>query len=250
MAMKYVKLFEHWLNEDEGQEKERKPFNPEKPSLTNVLLIKTEDITKNPNSDTKILKSIVERIASKLGDKSMSVNFYKFFMGEPDYKNGLFPLYKNQEKASGSILWKPFSLQTDVKGSIPFGSGKGPQAPKGDTYLETYIIPLSEEGFVTKSATAQESAPDILENDKAIIITPSDKKSQMALNSKWWMWNNKKREWILVSLGQLSMFAHSDFKDESILTDPSKGSMKAIAGFLDMTDYYEKFAPEIEEPES
>ena len=72
----------------------------------------------------------------------------------------------------------------------------------------------------------------------------------MALNSKWWMWNNKKREWILVSLGQLSMFAHSDFKDESILTDPSKGSMKAIAGFLDMTDYYEKFAPEIEEPES
>lgn len=249
MAMKYVKLFEHWLNEDEGQEKERKPFNPEKPSLTNVLLIKTDDVTKNPNSDSKILKSIVERIASKYGEKDISVNFYKFYMGEPDYKNGLFPLYKNQEKASASIIWKPFSLQTDVKGSIPFGSGKGPQGPKGDFYLETYIIPLKET-FVTKSATAQESSPDMLVNDDVLIIAPSDKKSQMALNSKWWLWNHKKREWELVSLGQLSMFAHSDFKDESILKDPSKGSMKSIAGFLEETDTYNKFAPEIEEPES
>ncbi len=247
--MKYIKLFENWLNEADSEES-KKPFNPQKPNLTNVLLIKSEDLTKNPNQEVDILKSIVDRIASKLGDKDITVNLYKYYLGEPDYKNGIFPLYKKSQDSSASLIWKPFEVGGETKGLMPFVSGKSPQAPKGDSYLETYIIPISED-YVTKSPSAKEGnpSPDILVNDKVLIISKSDKPSKMAINSKWWLWNHKKREWEMVSLGQIAMFGSSEFKDQSYLTDAKKGSPESIAGFLDMQDFYKNVAPEIEEAE-
>jgi hypothetical protein len=247
--MKYIKLFENWINE-ENSESTEKPFNPQKPGLTNVLLIKSEDLTKNPNQETDIVKSIVDRIASKMGDKDMTVNIYKYYMGQPDYKTGIFPLYKNTKDSAGSLIWKPFGVGGETKGLLPFAAGKGPQEPKGDFYLETYIIPIAED-YVTKSpsAKADTPSPDILVDDKVLIIAKSDKKSKMAVNTKWWLWNHKKRQWELVTLGQIAMFGSSDFKDESYLTDAKKGSSESIAGFLELKDFYEKFAPEIEEAE-
>jgi hypothetical protein len=231
MATKYVKLFENWLNEDENKQNEQKPFNPDKPSLTNVLLIKTEDIEKNPQKDGEIIESIVDRIASKMGEKNTTVNVFKYYMGEPDYKNGLFPLFKNAEDTNKQVIWKPFSEGGETKGLLPFASGKGPQEPKGNFYLETYVIPMAEDWKMQG---------DILNNDKVLIIAKSDKKSKMALNSKWWLWNHKKRVWELVSLGQIAMFGSSDFKDQSYLTDATKSTPSLISGYLDMKDFYEE----------
>jgi hypothetical protein len=171
-------------------------------------------------------------------------------MGEPDTKNGIFPLYQNTEQESAPFIWKPFKTGGETKGLLPFVSGKSPKEPKGDFYLETYVIPIAE-GYVTKSATAKADtpSPDILVDDKVLIFAKSDKPSKMAVNSKWWLWNHKKREWELVTLGQIAMFGSSDFKDESYLSDAKKGSPESIAGFLDMQDFYKNIAPEIEEAE-
>ena len=238
--MKYIKLFENWLNEADSEES-KKPFNPQKPNLTNVLLIKSEDLTKNPNQEVDILKSIVDRIASKLGDKDITVGVFKYYMGEPDGKNGLFPLYKNTSDSKWMVLWKPFSdVGGETKGLLPFASGKGPEQPKDDFYLETYVIPMAEDWKMKG---------DILSNDKVLLLAKSNKPSKMAINSKWWLWNHKKREWEIVSLGQIAMFGSSEFKDQSYLTDAKKGSPESIAGFLDMQDFYKNVAPEIEEAE-
>ena len=56
--MKYVKLFENWLNEAEG---EVKPFDAKVPGTTLVVDITQEDLLKDSKETHKILQSMFNR---------------------------------------------------------------------------------------------------------------------------------------------------------------------------------------------
>jgi outer membrane protein OmpA-like peptidoglycan-associated protein len=64
--MKYVKLFESWLNEEEGGE-DIKNFNPEKPQGWPVLQTTANQLYQNGKLDQKILDSILGRANQKGG---------------------------------------------------------------------------------------------------------------------------------------------------------------------------------------
>ena len=78
--MKYIKLFENWLNEAEA-----KPFDANKPSETLVVDITQEDLLKNPQETPKILQSMFNRGMAKMDkpDVEESVKVIPLFVGDP-----------------------------------------------------------------------------------------------------------------------------------------------------------------------
>jgi hypothetical protein len=76
--MKYVKLFENWLNEAEEGKSEVKPFDPKKPYETLVVDITNEDFAK---SDKK-QKIVIESILARCFDKTEKVEESKVWIRE------------------------------------------------------------------------------------------------------------------------------------------------------------------------
>lgn len=80
--MKYVKLFENWLNEAEG---EVKPFDAKVPGTTLVVDITQEDLLKDSKETHKILQSMFNRGMAKKDapDVEESIKVVPLYVGNP-----------------------------------------------------------------------------------------------------------------------------------------------------------------------
>ncbi len=96
--MKYIKLFENWLNEADNTGV--KPFDPKKPEETLVVDISQEDLLKDPNRTNRILQSIFSRAMAK--------------KDAPDVEESIsvIPLYVNSKNPSKD----PFIETTATEG--------------------------------------------------------------------------------------------------------------------------------------
>jgi hypothetical protein len=82
--MKYVKLFENWLNEAEGGAV--KPFDPKAPETTLVVDITQEDLLKDPNRTRQILESMFNRGMAKKDapDVEEAISVIPLYVGSTD----------------------------------------------------------------------------------------------------------------------------------------------------------------------
>ena len=101
--MKYVKLFENWLNEAEG---EVKPFDAKVPGTTLVVDITQEDLLKDSKETHKILQSMFNRGMAKKDapDVEESIKVIPLYVGDSKAPNK--DPFLSQASSGGSLVMK------------------------------------------------------------------------------------------------------------------------------------------------
>jgi hypothetical protein len=219
--MKYLKLFENWLLEAEGEGSIQ--FNPDKPWETFVFDITNDDIYGDPVKLGGILRSVLAKSFDKkeLADsKSVSV----------------IPLY-------------PYDFTADSKAIVLYSKPSG----QGDKYS----IPTETSKFAQKLKSLGVDFRDFTDNQTIYLVTLGnnqnwkDKDNNIQITPKnFFVFADSKpkdakhslnSEWITVTdianpmkatLGQIAAFSSSKFENVALLKDKNVGTPNAIAGLF------------------
>lgn len=215
--MKYLKLFENWLNEaEEGS----KTFSPDKPWETFVFDVSNEDMFGNTEKLNGILKSIL----AKSFDKTE---------------------LKESNSVSVVTLY-PYDFSADSKGIILYSKPSG----QGDKY----VIKTDVAKFSQKLKSIGIEFTDFRDNQVIYLVTlgtnqnwkdgennikidpktffvfadnkPQDEK--LVLDSEWIVVTDIQNP-VKVTLGQVAAYSSSKFENLATLKDKSLGTPQLIA---------------------
>jgi len=233
--MKYLKLFENWLNEAEGATSEVKPFDPSKPFDTRIVDISNEDFTKADDEQKRV---IIGSILAKCFDKSEKVTDSKIrvsFFTVTDFKT-----VPGQDKTDNVR----FTLK-DKDGNAAFitciNAGKIQDAKS------IYVVSMGGEdilGGSHKDTIEQTNNPE----KKKIVLVSSDKAGKpedFVLSSDWIVYDHTKgaKETIIEStLGNIAAFATTKFANIAMLKNANAGNPKNLAKALGY-EIPENYAP-------
>lgn len=217
--MKYLKLFENWLNEEEASES--KPFSPDKPWETFTFDISNEDIFKNSEKIGIIVKSIL----SKSFDKQE---------------------LKESNSVSVITLY-PYDFSADSKAIVLYSKPSG----QGDKYT---IKTADASKFGQKLTQLGVTVNDFKDNQVIYLVTLGnnnnwkDGDNNIKLEQKnFFIFADSKpqdekqsleSEWIVVTdlanpmkttLGQIAAFSSTKFENVAMLKDKSAGDPVLIA---------------------
>lgn len=219
--MKYLKLFENWLNE--AEEGEIKPFDPNKPLDTRVVDITNGDFEK-ANEEQK--RTIIGSILAKCFEKSEKIT-------EPKVRVSYFKVDSFKSVGNKDDLYR-FNLksQDDKPVFITCKNGK-----KLENASDFYILTLSGDEIATgtyKDEIQSKSGSGI----KRFILVSNDKVKKaedFVLNSNWIVYNHDKytKEPIIeATLGNVAAFATTKLENLAMLKDADAGKPKEIAKAL------------------
>ena len=215
--MKYLKLFENWLNEaEEGS----KTFSPDKPWETLVFDVSNEDMFGNTEKLNTILKSIL----AKSFDKTE---------------------LKDSNSVSVVTLY-PYDFSADSKGIILYSKPSG----QGDKYvIKTDVVKFSQKlksigieftdfrdnqvVYLVTLGTNQnwKDGENNIKIDPKTFFVFADNKPQdekPVLNSEWVAVTDIQNP-TKVTLGQIAAYSSTKFENLATLKDKSLGSIVSIA---------------------
>ena len=211
--MKYVKLFENWLNEAEEGSSSVKPFDSNKPSATLVVDITQEDLLKNPKETHKILQSMFSRGMAKKDtpDVEESIKVIPLYVGDPKDSNK--DPFLEQATASGSLLMKAIIVSDNE------GNKYDVRVETGGKQLEDELKSLQKNKtplfLVTSSKNEawfsdKDGVKIIQPSNEAIILLPENNQKweiknakDFSLNVEFSILNGKKISNSLISLGSI-----------------------------------------------
>ena len=158
--MKYVKLFENWLNEAEV-----KPFDPKAPGATLVVDITQEDLLKDPKETHTILQSMFNRGMAK--------------KDAPDVEESIkvIPLYVGDSKAPNDEPFKTPQGSTTIA-SIIVNDSEGKKyyvkVNTGGSQLEDELKALQKNKTPIFLVTSSKNEAWHVDKDGVEIIQPSN----------------------------------------------------------------------------
>ena len=240
--MKYVKLFENWLNEAEGGAV--KPFDPDKPANTLVVDITNENLAKaDENNQAEILKGILCKSAHNIDASDESYQSKKGYTIIPytfkSKENNTIELRNNNQEKYSKV-----DLYAGVESSFA-GWNKMTTFNKKVCFLvytEGDKPFFGENEFVIKRSG----------NYSRLLIFPvgGDDPKDFLLNSKWLVHLHnpdaitKETSFYETTLGCIAAWANVQFKYTSVdtLNDKNAGTPQNIAKLLGY-EIPENYAP-------
>jgi len=224
--MKYVKLFENWLNEAEEGKSEVKPFDPKKPGETLVVDITSLDFNQDDGKySSRIMGSILGKCVKKNEkEKDSELTIIKFNIEEiriPQYLKTA-TIFVKEGRASG--------VSKTIKMIIP----NDLNLQEGDSVY--YISKYSGEDWVSETGY-----PNILKKPKTFLFFPSGMSGDSSGNGFCLYeeghlinWSDPKEsiQAIKTTLGGICAFATSNFENLAILKDANAGKPQNIAKAL------------------
>ena len=233
--MKYVKLFENWLNEAEEGATEVKPFDPSKPFDTRIVDISNEDFSKaNDEQKRVIIGSILAKCfdkSEKVTDSKIRVSFFtidemKTVPGQDNTNNVKFTLKGEDGKAAFITCVNAGKIQDEKS---------------------LYVVSMGGEDILTgtyKDTIEQTNNPE----KKRIVLFSSGKEGKpedFVLSSNWTVYDHTKgaKETIIeATLGNVAAFATTKFANTAMLKDANAGNPKNLAKALGY-EIPENYAP-------
>jgi hypothetical protein len=221
--MKYLQLFENWLNEAETGKSEAKPFDPSKPNDTLVV-----DITKDQlfGDETKTA-SILQSLLSKAFDKTEKVS-------SPKVSVQKFTAYDYPPTPGGFYLKLSNKTQTEGQYRVFLTKKAANELGLSDmTDLKdpVYLVTLeNKQDWVDEKFKISIDAKTYL-----LFKDPEDegKKDDLALNTKWQVVGGQtKDEAISCTLGQILALASTKLENSAMLKDSKAGTPQSIAQLL------------------
>lgn len=216
--MKYLKLFENWLNEAEG---EVKPFDPDKPWESFTFDISNEDIFKNPEKIENIIKSILSKSFDKQELKdSSSVSVITLYPYEFSADSKFITLY-SKPSAQGD----KYTIKTsDVS---KFGQKLTQLGINVNDFKDNQVI-----YFVTFGNNDNwKDADNNIKIDQKNFFIFADSKPQdekQSLESEWIVVTDLNNP-MKTTLGQIAAFSSTKFENVTTLKDKSAGDPVLIA---------------------
>ena len=217
--MKYVKLFENWLNEAEG---EIKPFDPNKPFESRVVDITNEDFSQ---ADEKQKRVIIGSTLAKCFDKSEKVTDSKI-------RVTYFKVDGMKSVGNTGDMYR-FDLKSE-NGKSAFITCK--DANKLEDASAFYIITSPEDEIVT--GTYKDEIKPKSGDTKRFILVSNDKGAKgddFVLNSNWIVYDfNKdaKETTFEATLGNVAALATTKLENVAILKDANAGKPESLAKAL------------------
>ena len=218
--MKYLKLFENWLNEAEGS---AKIFDPSKPNETLVVDITKEELLSDENKVAIIIQSLL----SKAFDKTEKITSPKISVQK-------FTAYDYPTAAGGFYLKLSDKTQTEGQYRVFLAKKAASELSLSDmTELKdpVYLVTLeNKKDWVDEKLKINMDAKTFL-----LFKDPEDntKDEDFALNTTWQVvGGEKKDEAVSCTLGQILALASTKLENSSILKDAKSGTPQSIAQIL------------------
>ena len=229
--MKYVKLFENWLNE--AEEGAVKPFDPKKSLQTKVVDINNENFAKV--SDVNTQRNIIRGILNKC------------FAKKEDYEEGeivIYPCtYSSDEDNRIKLKFEKegvCALSTQNR-NIGFPGWEKMEKFKGKNCL---FVALGKDPKIFIDSAMEDRRYNIEPSKQSdlvrLIIFPvgGDDPKDFLLNSKWLVQNYNReairaeKSFFETTLGCIAAWASDQFKDSNTLNDKNAGKPQNIAKIL------------------
>ena len=208
--MKYVKLFENWLNEAEG---EVKPFDAKVPGTTLVVDITQEDLLKDSKETHKILQSMFNRGMAKKDapDVEESIKVIPLYVGDSKAPNK--DPFLSQASSGGSLVMKSIIVNDSE------GNKYNVKVETGGSQLEDDLKALKKNKTPIFLVTSSKNEAWHVDKDGVEIIQPSNEvvillpennqkweikaAKDFSLNVEFSILNGKKLSTSLISLGSI-----------------------------------------------
>ena len=234
--MKYVKLFENWLNEAEA-----KPFDANKPGETLIVDITQENLLKDSKETSKILQSMFNRGMAKKDkpDVEESVKVIPFFVG--DAKDSNAEPFKQAASSSGSLVMKSIII-SDMEGKKYYV-----KVETGGSQLEDELKSLQKNKtpiFLVASAknelwhTEKDGIEIITPSNEVVILLPENNQKweikspkDFSLNVEFAILNGKKISTSPISLGSIVKNI-GNIASKSQLSNDKTATPKLLADML------------------
>lgn len=225
--MKYLKLFENWLNEAESGAV--KPFDPQKSIQTKVVDITNENFAKV--SDVKQQRNILRGILNKC------------FAKKEDYEEGEIKMYPCKYSSDQDNRMK---LDIEGKGECDLRTqNRNISFPGWDKMgkfdgKNCFFVALEKDTKIFTGTYGDQIEPSKQADLPRVIIFPvgGDDPKGFLLNSKWLVQycNNEaikaEKSFYETTLGCIAAWASDQFKDISALGDTNAGKPQNIAKIL------------------
>ena len=234
--MKYIKLFENWLNEAEV-----KPFDAKAPGATLVVDITQEDLLKDSKETHTILQSMFNRGMAKKDkpDVEETIKVIPLYLGDPKDSNK--DPFLSQASSSGSLVMK----------SIIVNDGEGKKynvkVETGGSQLEDDLKSLQKNKTPIFLVTSSKNESWHVDKDGVEIIQPSNEvvillpgnnqkweikdPKDFSLNVEFSILNGKKLSTSLISLGSIVKNI-GNIASKAQLVNDKAATPKEIAGIL------------------
>ena len=205
--MKYVKLFENWLNEAEG---EVKPFDAKAPGATLVVDITQEDLLKDSKETHTILQSMFNKGMAKKDapDVGESIKVVPLYVGNPKLPaKDPYLIPPGTEKITSIIVndseGNKYNVKVETGGSQLEDELKALQKNKTPIFLVTSS--KNEAWHVDK-----DGVEIIQPSNEVVILLPENNQKweikaakDFSLNVEFSILNGKKLSTSLISLGSI-----------------------------------------------
>jgi hypothetical protein len=222
--MKYVKLFENWLNEAEEGKSEVKPFDPKKPFETLVVDISQDDIMGVDGKDVrKTLDNILAKCISKSEKTSgsvpnLTVNRYDWTDWE---LRGSIPTLILRSSDGSVYTVKLPQKSTDFVKDLRAGADFDETVfyvslYEGDDWVNDKMNILAKPKTFLIFGLGPLSSKDFLLNVECTVISLDEKMSFMSK----------------ATLGSICAFATTKFENIATLSDKQAGTPQNIAKAL------------------
>jgi hypothetical protein len=221
--MKYVKLFENWLNEAEV-----KPFDAKKSLQTKVVDITNENFAK---ADVKQQKYIIMGILNKC------------FAKKEDFEEGETKIYSCIYRSNTNDVLKldipgigECDVRTGNKNTIFPGWDKMGKFDEKNCFF----VALEKDTKILSGTYGDQIQPTTKPDLVRLIIFPvgGDDPKDFLLNSKWLVQNcnkeaiNAEKSFYETTLGCIAAWASDQFKDANTLNNKNAGKPQEIAKAL------------------
>jgi hypothetical protein len=205
--MKYVKLFENWLNEAEG---EVKPFDPKAPGATLVVDINQEDLLKDPKETHTILQSMFNKGMAKKDKPGVeeTIKVVPLYVGNPKLPaKDPYLIPPGTERITSIIVndseGNKYNVKVETGGSQLEDELKALQKNKTPIFLVTSS--KNEAWHVDK-----DGVEIIQPSNEVVILLPENNQKweikaakDFSLNVEFSILNGKKLSTSLISLGSI-----------------------------------------------
>ena len=233
--MKYVKLFENWLNEAEGGGV--KPFDPSNPGATMVVDITNKDLSKPYiESLKKIIPSIIAKCTKKSEDVSKSdiegIEITTFYFDDDESSGNNYTVMKLKKDKLDSNATMKINIRTESVSTAfnEYNSLKGEPI----LYFSTEKFSsdsINKEGFIKRSSNGFFIFPTTLD-----VGDPKD--FGLNANCSILPWNPKLSVPFQSTLGKLCKYILGGFQDPNELKKDAKPQEIAKALGYEIPDNY------------
>lgn len=218
--MKYLKLFENWLNEDEST---AKAFDPKKPYGTLVVDITKEDLFADETKTARVIDSLLSRAfdkTEKISSSKVSVQKFTAYDYAPS-GGGFYLKLSNKTQTEGQ--YRVF-LSKKAANELTLSDMTSLKDP-------VYLVTLEDkQDWVDEKLKINIDAKTYL-----LFKDPEDegKNDDFAINSKWQVVGGQtKDEAISCTLGQILALASTKLENSAMLKDTKSGTPQSIAKTL------------------